>query len=70
MARSLLKMPKVYLWDWSLVKDEGARLENLVASHLLKAVHFWTDYGFGHYELFYSKDKDQRESRFSCDKRW
>jgi predicted AAA+ superfamily ATPase len=49
----LLKEPKLYLWDWSLVDDEGHRHENLVASHLLKAVHFWTDRGFGEYGLYY-----------------
>lgn len=37
VPKSLRKQPKVFLWDWSLVADEGARRENLVASHLLKA---------------------------------
>ncbi len=37
ISRSLRKGPKVYLWDWSQLDDEGARAENLVASALLKA---------------------------------
>ncbi len=45
IKRSLRKEPKYYLWDWTLANNQGARLENMVASHLLKAVHFWTDYG-------------------------
>lgn len=64
VARSLLKEPKVYLWDWSLVEDLGARIENFVASHLLKAVHFWTDLGYGQFELYFLRDKDQKEVDF------
>ena len=64
ITRSLLKEPKYYLWDWSLCEDPGARAENFVASHLLKAVHFWTEYGFGDYDLYYLRDKDQREVDF------
>ena len=47
ITRSLIKEPKLYLWDWSLVDEEGHRNENLVASHLLKATDFWNDRGFG-----------------------
>jgi len=64
ISRSLLKEPKLYLWDWSLVEDEGHRLENLVASHLLKAVDFWTDQGLGDFGLYYVRTKDQREVDF------
>lgn len=64
ITRSLLKEPKYYLWDWSLCEDQGARFENFIASHLQKAVHFWTDYGFGSFELFYLRDKDKREVDF------
>ncbi|MGA2974751.1 MAG: DUF4143 domain-containing protein [Spirochaetia bacterium] len=64
IAKSLLKQPKLFLWDWSLVTDAGSRLENFVASHLLKAVHFWTDTGPGTYDLFYLRDKEKREVDF------
>jgi predicted AAA+ superfamily ATPase len=64
IARSLLKEPKLYLWDWSLIEDEGHRHENLVASHLLKAVHFWTDQGLGDFGLHYLRTKDQHEVDF------
>jgi hypothetical protein len=64
VPKSLRKQPKVFLWDWSLVADEGARRENLVASHLLKAVHGWTDLGLGDYDLFYLRDKAKREVDF------
>lgn len=64
VARSLLKEPKLYLWDWSAVSDEGSRNENVVASHLLKAVHAWNDAGIGDYGLHYLRTKDKREVDF------
>lgn len=64
VTRSLLKEPKIYLWDWSSVIDEGAKAENFVASHLLKAVNFWTDRGWGDYQLYYLRDKEKREVDF------
>ena len=68
IARSLLKEPKLYLWDWSLVEEEGHRNENLVASHLLKAVHFWNDRGLGDYGLYYLRTKDKLETDFAVTK--
>lgn len=64
VARSIQKEPKVYLMDWTRVTDLGRRLENLVACHLLKACHAWTDSAQGHYELFYVRDKEKREVDF------
>lgn len=64
ISRSLIKEPKMYLWDWSLVKDIGQRLENVTASHLLKAVHFWNDRGLGDYGLYYLRTKDKVEVDF------
>ncbi|MBS0621830.1 MAG: ATP-binding protein [Verrucomicrobia bacterium] len=64
ISRSLLKEPKIYLWDWSLIDNLGTRRENFVASHLLKAVHFWTDRGLGDYDLYFLRDKEKREVDF------
>jgi uncharacterized protein len=64
LSRSLIKEPKIYLWNWANIEDRGARLENLVASHLYKAIQFWTDYGFGDYGLYYLRDKEKREVDF------
>ena len=64
ITRSLIKEPKLYLWDWSLVDEEGHRNENLVASHLLKATDFWNDRGFGEYGLYYLRTKDKIETDF------
>jgi len=64
ITRSILKEPKYYLWDWSQCVDEGARNENFIASHLLKAVHYWTDSGIGDYGLYFLRDKEKREVDF------
>lgn len=64
ISKSLIKQPKIYLWDWSMAKEIGARNENFVASHLLKAVQFWTDSGLGNYGLYYLRDKSKREVDF------
>jgi len=68
ITRSLLKEPKYYLWDWSQCTSKGGRNENFIASHLLKAVHNWTDQGLGEYELFFLRDKDKREVDFLVSK--
>lgn len=63
-VRSLRKATKAYLWDWTSVPGEGARFENLVASHLLKLKHVLEDqegYGVG---LYYLRDADKREVDF------
>jgi len=64
VPRSLLKDPKVYLWDWSVHDSSGTRNENMVASHLLKAIHGWQDLGLGEYGLFFIRTKDKREVDF------
>ena len=64
LIKSLRKEPKLYLWDWSEIKDESVRLENLIASHLLKFCHFLFDMGGYRVQLFYLRDKEQREVDF------
>jgi len=64
VARSLRKEPKYYLWDWSQLDDAGARAENMVASALLKAVHWWTETGKGDFGLYFLRDKQKHEVDF------
>jgi predicted AAA+ superfamily ATPase len=64
VPRSLRREGKVYLWDYSGIVEEAARFENLVACHLLKACHFWTDTGYGQFDLFYLRNKEKREIDF------
>lgn len=64
LPRSLIKQPKCYLWDWSMLQDPGARAENFIAAHLKKSVSFWNDAGLGEFGLFFLRDKDQQEVDF------
>lgn len=64
VPRSLMKEPKIYLYDWSLVQDPGARFENFIATHLLKAITFWNDTGLGNYALHFIRTKDKQEVDF------
>lgn len=64
IVRSLKKEPKVYLYDWTEIEDEAYKFENMVASHLLKATHFWEDTGEGKFELSYLRDKQKNEVDF------
>ena len=63
--RSIQKPPKVYFYDNAdCVNDEAARLENLVATHLLKRLQFREDYFGERCELHYIRDRDGREVDF------
>ncbi len=64
IVRTLKKEGKIYLWDYSEVEDAGARFENMIASHLLKFCHFWTDNGCDDFELFYLRNKEKEEMDF------
>ena len=64
ITRSIRREGKVYLWDYAVVHDPAARFENLVACHLLKTCHFWTDTGEGEFELFFLRNRDKQEIDF------
>lgn len=65
LPRAVQKPPKVYFFDNADVIDTaGARLENLVASHLLKRLHLIEDRDGYRCELRYLRDKDGREVDF------
>jgi predicted AAA+ superfamily ATPase len=62
--RAVKKERKLYLWDWSMVSEPGARFENLVASQLLKLCHFLEDTEGYRMELRFLRDTDGREVDF------
>ena len=65
IPRAIQKPPKVYFYDNADVRDgESLRLENLVATHLLKRLHFIEDYHGYRASLHYIRDKDGREVDF------
>jgi hypothetical protein len=62
--RAVKKEQKHYHFDWTLVPDMALRFENLVASALLKWVHYRQD-AFGEdIDLQYFRDVDGREVDF------
>lgn len=62
--RAVKKERKTYLWDWSVVENDGVRFENMVASHLLKYCHFLEDTEGDAMELRFVRDHDKREIDF------
>jgi predicted AAA+ superfamily ATPase len=62
--RAVKKEQKHYHFDWSLVPEDAPRFENLIASHLLKWVHFQQDTMGRDLELRYFRDTDGREVDF------
>lgn len=65
IPRATQKPPKVYFFDNAdVIGDEGARFENLVATHLLKRIQFREDLEGYRYELRYIRDKEKREVDF------
>jgi hypothetical protein len=62
--KAVKKARKHYHFDWSLVPEDAARFENLVASHLLKWLHFREDTEGYRTELRYFRDIEGREVDF------
>lgn len=62
--KAVKKEQKLYFWDWSRVESEPARFENLVASHLLRAVHWLEDVEGRKAELRYFRDTVEHEVDF------
>ncbi len=62
--RAVKKEQKLYLWDWSLIEEQGYRFENLVACQLLKYCHFIEDTEGYKMELRFIRDTDRREVDF------
>ena len=65
ISRALLKEPKYYFYDFaSIAERDSAKLENLVASALLKELHYVEDVYGAKGELFFLKTKDSKEIDF------
>lgn len=64
ISRALTKEAKYYLFDWLPIKKSGPLIENIVAVHLLKACHYWTDLAYAHFDLRYIRTKEKEEVDF------
>lgn len=66
VGRAILQTPKVYFFDTGLVRgDPGVRLENAVATMLLKQAHFLQDSAGREVGLHYIRTKDGAEVDFA-----
>jgi hypothetical protein len=64
IRRSLLKSPKLYLYNWAMIANPAARFENFVAAELWCRAAYWFTQTGKDYRLFYIRDKDRRETDF------
>ncbi|MFH1618676.1 MAG: ATP-binding protein [bacterium] len=64
ISRSILKEKKTYLYDYPEIPDPAARLENLIAVELKRAVTTWTELGYGRFSLHYLRNKEKEEVDF------
>jgi uncharacterized protein len=68
IAKAQVKAAKLYFYDWAYVaptaNDDGARFENLVASHLLKHVQFLNDSQGKQLELKFLRTTNNKEIDF------
>jgi len=64
VSRSILKKKKIYLFNYPVIEDAGARFENLVALEFLRAVETWNDCGRGKFSLHYLRNKEKQEVDF------
>lgn len=62
--KAVKKEQKHYHYDWTLIKDNGARFENMMACQFLKWAHYFEDTQGRDIELRYFRDKEQREVDF------
>jgi len=66
LPRAVQKPPKVYFFDNAdVIGDTGARFENLVATALLKRLHFLEDRDGYRCQLCFVRDKEGREVDFA-----
>lgn len=62
--RAVKKESKLYFWDWGHIDEISYRLENLVAMHLLRFVHWCMDVEGEKIELRYFRDTRGHEVDF------
>ncbi len=63
-VKAVKKEQKLYFWDWGMIEGEAARMENLVALHLLRLQHWIEDVEGVPAELRYFRDVVNHEVDF------
>ncbi len=62
--KAVKKSRKHYLYDWTGIRDQGPRFENVVGFHLLKECHYLEDVEGEEAELRFFRDIEGREVDF------
>jgi predicted AAA+ superfamily ATPase len=62
--KAVKKSRKLFLFDWTVIEEEGPRFENLVGFHLLKECHYLEDTEGHDTELRFFRDVEGREVDF------
>ncbi|MDX1958837.1 MAG: ATP-binding protein [Leptospiraceae bacterium] len=65
IQRAIQREPKLYFFDWNLIEEEGARLENFFAVMALKHVYASNDFLGKRYELQFLRTKEGKEIDFA-----
>lgn len=64
IARAITKEKKLYLFDYARIQSESAKLENMIAVELFRAVTNWNDIGLGDFSLHYVRNREKEEVDF------
>lgn len=64
IPRGLRKEKKWYFLDWCYAPEGPARLENMVATNLIRTCRVLSDMGYGSYRLHYVRTLDKKEIDF------
>lgn len=64
ISRAITKEKKLYFYDYAGIPSLPARLENMVAVELLRAVSNWNDLGLGDFSLHYVRNREKEEVDF------
>jgi predicted AAA+ superfamily ATPase len=64
LSRAIRKEKKAYFWDWGVVEEESKRFENFLAVQLARTISAWTEWGWGHFDLFFVRTKEGKETDF------
>lgn len=64
ISRAIKKESKYYFFDWTMVMDDGAKFENLIAVSLLRLVQRWNELGLGNFDLRYIRNQEGKEVDF------
>jgi len=64
ISKAIKRENKFYFYDWTMIDNEGARFENLIAVSLLRLVNRWNELGLGNFELRYIRNQQGQEVDF------